>query len=384
MKKIIYSLLMLVAVGMTFSSCSEDRDSNPTFNPNDVKSFTLNMPGYALNNAYDLEHSEYIVLTTSQPDYGIPVSTLYTVWVSLDNENFESLATTSTSAYINIPASELNEKILTLAGDKDLSQPIPLYVYLTAHVFGNEELGEATSNTITLPKVQAYVPVVEIALPELMFIVGSFPASDGWSKFVPLNQAFSQDGFYYGVVYLPANSEFKINQDAGWKGNDKGYGQLTVTDGADAGLSSADASNDAANIKVANGGWYNIIVKGKIANGALQYELITRKAAVYVASGNLTGADWGIQDGWQLTAPANEGEWVSPAFTNGGELRLAVDCGIDWWKTEFTIKNDGTLYYRNVDIPSNWAENVGEEYSYQVNPGQKAYINFTQGTGRVE
>ena len=269
MKKIIYSLLMLVAVGMTFSSCSEDRDSNPTFNPNDVKSFTLNMPGYALNNAYDLEHSEYLVLTTSQPDYGFPVSTVYTVWVSLDNEHFENLATTSTNTYISVPASELNEKILTMAGDKDLSQPIPLYVYLTAHVYGNETLGEAQSNTITLPKVQAYVPVVEIALPQMMYIVGSFPASDGWSKFVPLSQAFSQDGFYYGVVYLPSGSEFKINQDAGWKGNDKGYGQLTVTDDAGAGLSSADASNDAANIKVANGGWYNIIVKGKIANGAL-------------------------------------------------------------------------------------------------------------------
>ncbi|MBO7659931.1 MAG: SusE domain-containing protein, partial [Bacteroidaceae bacterium] len=123
MKKIIYSLLMLVAVGMTFSSCSEDRDSNPTFNPNDVKSFTLNMPGYALNNAYDLEHSEYLVLTTSQPDYGFPVSTVYTVWVSLDNEHFENLATTSTNTYISVPASELNEKILTMAGDKDLSQP---------------------------------------------------------------------------------------------------------------------------------------------------------------------------------------------------------------------------------------------------------------------
>ena len=384
MKKIIYSLLMLVAVGMTFSSCSEDRDSNPTFNPNNVKSFTLNMPGYALNNAYDLEYSEYLVLTTSQPDYGFPVSTVYTVWVSLDNEHFENLATTSTNTYISVPASELNEKILTMAGDKDLSQPIPLYVYLTAHVYGNETLGEAQSNTITLPKVQAYVPVVEIALPQMMYIVGSFPASDGWSKFVPLSQAFSQDGFYYGVVYLPSGSEFKINQDAGWKGNDKGYGQLTVTDDAGAGLSSADASNDAANIKVANGGWYNIIVKGKIANGALQYELITRKAVVYVASGNLTGLDWGFQDGWQLTAPANEGEWVSPAFTNGGELRLAVDCGIDWWKTEFTIKNDGTLFYRNVDIPANWADNVGADYSYQVNAGQKAYINFTQGTGRVE
>lgn len=374
---------MLAVVGFGFSSCSEDRDSNPTFN-NEANSFELNIPGYALNNVYDLEHSDYLTLSTSQPNYGFPVSTVYTTWVSLDNENFESLATTSTSAYIKIPASELNDKILALAGDKDLSKPIPIYVYLTAHVFGNDDLGQATSNTITLSKVQAYVPVVEISLPEKMYIVGSFPASDGWSKFVPLNQAFSQDGFYYGVVYLPAGAEFKINQDDGWKGNDKGYGQITVTDDAGAGLESVDASSDAANIRVANGGWYTIIVKGKIANGALQYELITRKAAVYVPSGNLTGLDWGFQDGWQLTAPANEGEWVSPAFSADGELRLAVDCGIDWWKTEFTVKNDGTLFYRNVDIPNNWAENVGEEFSYQVFAGQKAYINFTQGTGRIE
>lgn len=374
---------MLAVVGFGFSSCSEDRDSNPTFN-NEANSFELNIPGYALNNVYDLEHSDYLTLSTSQPNYGFPVSTVYTTWVSLDNENFESLATTSTSAYVKIPASELNDKILALAGDKDLSKPIPIYVYLTAHVFGNDDLGQATSNTITLSKVQAYVPVVEISLPEKMYIVGSFPASDGWSKFVPLNQAFSQDGFYYGVVYLPAGAEFKINQDNGWKGNDKGYGQITVTDDAGAGLESVDASSDAANIRVANGGWYTIIVKGKIANGALQYELITRKAAVYVPSGNLTGLDWGFQDGWQLAAPANEGEWVSPAFSADGELRLAVDCGIDWWKTEFTVKNDGTLFYRNVDIPNNWAENVGEEFSYQVFAGQKAYINFTQGTGRIE
>ncbi|MBO7102195.1 MAG: hypothetical protein J6W02_00765, partial [Bacteroidaceae bacterium] len=86
----------------------------------------------------------------------------------------------------------------------------------------------------------------------------------------------------------------------------------------------------------------------------------------------------------KFTAPANEGAWTSPAFTGDGELRMFVDCGIDWWKTEFTIKNDGTLFYRNVDIPSNWADNVGADYSCQVSTGQKAVVDFTQGTGRVE
>ena len=382
MKKIFYSLLMLAAVGVGLTSCDEDRDNNPTFNPGSG-TFVLNTPGFAANNVYDLETADYVMLTTSQPDYGFPLPTTYTVFAGIDENKMEPLSTTSTSVEIKVPASELNELILAQAGDADLSAPIPVYFYLTAHVTGNDTLGFSKSNTIVLPKVLAYVPVVEITLPEKVHIVGSFPASDGWANFVPLAPAFSQDGFYYGVVYMPAGAEFKINPDAGWKGNDKGYGQLTINDKADAGISSADEGNDAANIKVANAGWYNFVVNAKISNGAVQYTVNVNPAKVYVI-GAAAGGEWSLQDAWAFTAPADAGEWVSPAFTGSGELRLFIDCGIDWWKTEFTIKTDGSLFYRNVDIPANWAENVGADYSCQVNSGQKAYINFTAGTGRVE
>ena len=382
MKKIFYSLLMLAAVGVGLTSCDEDRDNNPTFNPGSG-TFVLNTPGFAANNVYDLETADYVMLTTSQPDYGFPLPTTYTVFAGIDENKMEPLSTTSTSVEIKVPASELNELILAQAGDADLSAPIPVYFYLTAHVTGNDTLGFSKSNTIVLPKVLAYVPVVEISLPEKVHIVGSFPASDGWANFVPLAPAFSQEGFYYGVVYMPAGAEFKINPDAGWKGNDKGYGQLTINDKADAGISSADEGNDAANIKVANAGWYNFIVNAKISNGAVQYTVNVNPAKVYVI-GAAAGGEWSLQDAWAFTAPADAGEWVSPAFTGSGELRLFIDCGIDWWKTEFTIKTDGSLFYRNVDIPANWAENVGADYSCQVNSGQKAYINFTAGTGRVE
>ena len=382
MKKIFYSLLMLAAVGVGLTSCDEDRDNNPTFNPGSG-TFVLNTPGFAANNVYDLETADYVMLTTSQPDYGFPLPTTYTVFAGIDENKMEPLSTTSTSVEIKVPASELNELILAQAGDADLSAPIPVYFYLTAHVTGNDTLGFSKSNTIVLPKVLAYVPVVEITLPEKVHIVGSFPASDGWANFVPLAPAFSQEGFYYGVVYMPAGAEFKINPDAGWKGNDKGYGQLTINDKADAGISSADEGNDAANIKVANAGWYNFIVNAKISNGAVQYTVNVNPAKVYVI-GAAAGGEWSLQDAWAFTAPADAGEWVSPAFTGSGELRLFIDCGIDWWKTEFTIKTDGSLFYRNVDIPANWAENVGADYSCQVNSGQKAYINFTAGTGRVE
>jgi len=388
MKKIISSLLALAVICTAFTACSEDRDSNPTFSMQD-STFVLNTPA-AVNQTYDLANSEYVVLTTNQPDFGgFPLPTIYTVHVSLDGENFATLPTTHTSAYLQVPASEIAEAMQTLASDgTDLTQAQTIYIYLTANVSNNEDLGTATSNTITLPSVVAEAAggQSEVTLPSTMYIVGSFPASDGWSTFVPLHAAYSQDGFFYGVVYVPAGAEFKINPDAGWKGNDKGYGQLTVDDQSGANVQSADASNDAANLKLDNAGWYNFCVKAKAVGENITYTLIVYDAKVYII-GAAEGGNWSAgADGTAFTAPSDaSGEWVSPAFAGSGELRMYVDCGIDWWKTEFTINQaDGSLYYRDVDIPNNWAESLGSDYSVNVSAGQKAYVNFTAETGRVE
>ena len=390
MRKIFYSLLM-VGMALCFAACDEDRDSNPIFQ--EAPTFVLNTPGYAANNVYDLKNSDYVVLTATQPDYGYPAPVVYTVFVSLDNANFTPLATTYTTAKMQIPASELNEMILSLAGAMDLSAPIPVYMkvqgrvpsidYNAVDAEGNPVHKVSESNVITLPSVMAFVPEVTIELPTKMHIVGDFPASSGWSTFVPLHAAYSQDGMFYGVVYLQDNAEFKVNPDAAWAGNDKGYGQVTAVDKANAGFQSA-GDGETSNMKVTTGGWYTVIVKTKVANGAVNYTVEINEAKVYVI-GAAEGGNWSTMAEWRFTAPADAtGEWQSPAFVGAGELRLFVDCGIDWWKTEFTIKSDGTLYYRDVDIPKNWADNVGADFSYQVSAGQKAYLNFTTETGRVE
>jgi len=67
MKKIISSLLALAVICTAFTACSEDRDSNPTFSMQD-STFVLNTPA-AVNQTYDLANSEYVVLTTNQPDF---------------------------------------------------------------------------------------------------------------------------------------------------------------------------------------------------------------------------------------------------------------------------------------------------------------------------
>ena len=381
MKKLIY-ILLLAVVAVGFVSCEEDRDSNPIWNEDAAKTFVLNMPAVAVNNVLDLEGSDNVVFTTSQPDYGFPVSTVYTTWVSLDGAEYVALPTTSTSAVISIPAKEINEALLGLLGDGDVSEPMPVKVKLTAALFADPEMGKAESNVIELPKVKVYVPKVEVTLPTKMHIVGGFAASEGWSKFVAMAPAYSQEGMFYGVVYLAEGDEFKINPDAGWKGNDMGTGQITL-DGDIA--ATCENGDKGSNLKMGSAsGWYNVIVKAKIANGAVQYTMSMIEAKVYII-GAAFGGVWEKSDDALFTAPATaDGEWVSPAFTGSGELRMFIDCGLDWWKTEFTLDGDNNIFYRTMDIPNNWAENVGAAYSKQVNADGHVYLNFTAGTGRIE
>ena len=384
MNKFFNILIAIVVMAVFLLACDEDRDSNPTF-VQGSDTFVLNTPTLANSNVYDLKNSEYVVFTTNQPDYGgFPVATTYITSVSLDKENWVELSTTSQSVTVNIPASEINEAILSLAGDADLTQAIPLFVKMRAHVYGQEELGVAESNIIELPQVLAYVPEVTVELPTTMYVVGDFPASEGWSKFVPLHLAYSQEGFFYGIVYFQDNAEFKVNPDAGWQGNDKGFGQVETQDEADAGYVNS-GSDDTSNMKITNAGWYNVVVKTKVANAAVNYTVVIKKAEVYFI-GACEGGNWaGVVESCAFTAPADaNGDWVSPPATGSGELRMFINCGIDWWKTEFTIKTDGSLYYRDVDIPQNWAENLGEDYSKQINVGEAAYVNFTANSGSVK
>ena len=56
---------------------------------------------------------------------------------------------------------------------------------------------------------------------------------------------------------------------------------------------------------------------------------------------------------------------------------------LEWWRTEFTLLK-GNIFWRTVDIPANWNDNVGEAYSVKCTAGQKLYINFDELTGEVK
>lgn len=383
MKKIFYSFLFAgVVLGMA-ASCEEDRDSNPVLNPN-VTTFTLNTPANA-QNVYDLENSEYINFTTSQPDYGITAAVTYVPYMSIDGENYVALSSSFTTTDIAIPASEINSAILELVGQGDLSQPIPVYFKLTANLSGLSELGIAESNVVTLPNVLAFVPVVEISVPEKVFIVGDFPASQwGSAAFVPLHPAYSVDGMFYGIVYIESGRNFRFALSAGW-GETFGWTDITADGEVASALTDAGGDNNITFNSAS--GLYTVILKIKVSNGKLVYTLSMQPAELYVFGATAPNQDnqWAFDAGNQFTFEG--GVATSPALGGAGELRLSVNCGTDWWKTEFTIMNtDNTLYYRNEDIQSNWASDKGADYSFQGAAGKKVFLDFTTepATGRVE
>lgn len=381
MKKI--NILVTLLIGLLlFTSCDSDRDDNPTFTL--PESFTLNVPANADNNVYDLINSSSITFTANQPDYGgFPLPTSYTMEVSMDSTftdatdgqvaNYVDLPTTFTSTTMSVKTSELNEQIIALYEsikntDSYDNQVRPIYVRTKASV---TTVSNSTvySNVVKLPNVLATYKAPDISLPTEMYVVGG-SIGDAWKTWQKMTPIFGTTGQFYTVVYITANGEFKF----GTKENDWNGASVinTITDTGDA--AGVSVGND-DNIKFANAGWYVLKFVDKIKSGKIQYELIIDKAIV-----NITGTTVGSFDNSiPCIAPSDQtGEWISQPFTAGGEVRAYVKVpGADWWRTEFTMQiSTGDIHFRVEDIPNNWMETLGADYSIQAKVGQTLHFSF--------
>lgn len=388
MKHIFKTLLMpALVLPLLFAACSEDRDSNPTLNlSHATDQFTLNMPGNAVNNTYDLINAENIILTCNQPNYGgVPYVTRYFAQVAF-NENdfatgtFKELMSSSTDASnVAVSASELNDALVDLfkeANPDAAFQSVPRSIAIRLRaIMDATGKGETFSNIITLPSVLATYITPPATLPTQIFVVGS-SIQDAWSSWKPLTPVFGLSGEFFTMVYFPAGGEFKWGLENGdWRGYDR---IKTIEDNAGAGISQGDGGN----IKVANAGWYVFHFACEIVDNAQQYTLKVEPGVAGIIGACTADPDW--KDIYLFTTPADNSIWESPVFTGSGELRAYIKVpGFDWWRTEFTLYK-GNVYWRVVDIPNNWAENVGPDYSVSVSAGQKLYVDFDNMTGEVK
>ena len=395
MKKIFkFMLLPALVLPLLFTSCDDDRDSNPTLDLSHVADgFVLNTPAVAENNTYDLISAKSLRLTCSQPNYGgVPYSMRYYVQVSIDpafvsdpTATHTELATFYRTADMQVNASELNNAIVALfqAANPDTSVPaeMPIYIRLRA-VIGDAtdtSLGETFSNTITLRSVKATYEAPDAKFTDNLYLIGS-SIQTPWKSWKPIPKVFGLEGNYYGIIYLPAGGEFKW----GTENNDyRGINRLKeINDEAGAEISAGDNQN----IKVANAGWYTLHFKGKITEDKknIDWTLTVYKTQVYLIGACIGQSTWGFADDTALTPPDDpNGEWVSPAFTASTELRVSVKVGsLYWYSTEFTVHN-GEVFWRKYDMPNNWAETMGADYSVTTAPGKKLYVNFDTNKAEV-
>ena len=398
MKKIFkFMLLPALVLPLLFTSCDEDRDSNPKLDLSHVADgFVLNTPALAENNTYDLKSAKSLKLTCSQPNYGgIPYVVRYYVQVSIDPKfisdptaTHTELATSYKTAEMDVNASEVNDAVVALfqAANPDTSVPdeMPIYIRLRAviDITADSNLGETYSNVITLPSVKATYEAPDAKFTDNLFLIGD-GIQTSWQSWKAIPQVWGLTGNYYGVIYMQAGGEFEW----GTENNDyRGYNRLKeINDEAGAGITEGDEHK----IKVANAGWYTLYFKGKITEDKknIDWALTVYPTQVYLLGTcmNQTCDPWVFDEAYALKAPADKnGKWESPAFLASAELRAAVKVGtLDWYRTEFTIYN-GNLFWRRYNIVNSWAETEDEAHSVTTTVGQKLYIDFDNNTAEVK
>ena len=398
MKKIFkFMLLPALVLSLLFTSCDEDRDSNPKLDLSHLsEGFVLNTPALAENNTYDLKSAKSLKLTCSQPNYGgIPYVVRYYVQVSIDptflsdpTATHTELATSYKTAEMEVNATEVNDAVVALfqAANPDTSVPeeMPIYIRLRAvlEITADSNLGETYSNVITLPSVKATYEAPDAKFTDNLFLIGD-GIQTSWQSWKAIPQVWGITGNYYGVIYMQAGGEFEW----GTENNDyRGYNRLKeINDEAGAGITEGDEHK----IKVANAGWYTLYFKGKITEDKknIDWALTIYPTQVYLLGTcmNQTCDPWVFDEAYALKAPADKnGKWESPAFLASAELRAAVKVGtLDWYRTEFTIYN-GNLFWRRYNIVNSWAETEDEAHSVTTTVGQKLYIDFDNNTAEVK
>lgn len=211
--------------------------------------------------------------------------------------------------------------------------------------------------------------------PTELYMTGN--AFNSWTAWHQLTPVGGSDDQFWTITYLTEGDQFKFSPETGWGGQEFGFPATTINDIAGASLTS---STPDGNFVVGNSGWYLL----HVTNGTSKV-LEILEPEVYVF-GNAIGGKWDFASAPKCEIPTTKDDnFVTPEFTtacDGGNgdtahgLRLCVKIGnFEWWQSEFIIR-DGKVEYRGKD---------GEQYPrVGVEVGQKAYLNFTDGTGEIK
>ena len=377
MKTIFKSTILLAVAGLSlFTSCKDDRDSNPTLTQ--PTTFVLNEP--AVNGTIDLERtSAPIVLTWSQPtpynNFNAPIVPTY--WVEMsptgdfgtafdpnaeDNtgaDYFVLNETYSSGKNVEISAENLNLTMLQMMGWTEATVPAqqPLYVRIKSAVrdASFKEYNVIYSNVITL-MTAPYYKVLKPADPELWWLIGSDIADGSWGGdmgkcVIPMQtiegveyDSKAGQGTIQWIGYL-GGTGFKLKQyldswDYQW-GQGDAFGSFVKNDGG------------SGNITVPAAGLYTITLDTK--NDKLSVDAYSGAASVFggmAISGSFNG--WGDTDmtpcstGWE-----NHDWYITYEFVAGDEVKIKQAGSWDYNKGGTFVEYSEGMYVYGVSNGAN-------------------------------
>lgn len=205
-------------------------------------------------------------------------------------------------------------------------------------------------------------PVVPPAYPENLFIVGD--AFQGWTPETDAEECIPVNGTpssFWKIAYLNPGG-FKFTVKLGW-GGDFGIAEEN-TDAI------GEYTKGGNNINVTTPGYYLIYVN-------LEDNTVSVTDVNIYLFGDVNGGDpWEYAEVNKFTVDNAAKKITSPAFAADGNLRMCIKHpGLpDWWRAEFNIY-EGKIEYRG---------NGGDQPAVGVKAGQKAVLDFTDGTGVIQ
>lgn len=285
MKKYIKSTLLMLLSICLFTACSDDNDSNPTLVA--PTTFVLNTPAIA-NSVVDLAHSSAIVLTCTQPDYGFPAATTYTVTVATNEDMSDGvqLSTKSTSARIELDAQEVASTLTQIKVDGGATEaefPMNIPVYFQAEAVMTTTNGDALedtrikSNVVKLNTVELEFSLPPVLLPENIYLIGNF-CGWKWDNCVSMAPVNGTDDTFWHLVYID-ESGIKFNTNKAWDGGEVGFAGITINEASELG---AEIVEGGGNIASSNPGWYLMVVKAVVEGRDIKYDVTFNRPEVWI------------------------------------------------------------------------------------------------------
>lgn len=371
MKKYILASLLAGVAFFGFTSCEDDNDSNPTISQ--PETFVLNTPAYA-GNVYDLENSDSLELTYSQPAYGFTAAVSYYTQVSmtdewkntetaedgteveLDKPKFVELDGYSNKAKTNASAEAIDKAIMKMGGydtEANIPENVELYVRMRATLASGYE---CYSNVVKL-NVKPYYKAITAADPELWYLIGACVGDGSWGT--EIGTAVYPMSPIEGETYDEVTGQGKLTY-TGYFTSDLGGFKIVKTpgewadqwggvDGDIAQPKKKDDAGEGGDFKVPSPGYYTITLNTKTNElSIVKAEEASAEYATMCISGGFNG--WGTDT--QMT-PVDTWDGAKPHI----------------WKYDLTTDTDTEVKFL---VDSSWNPNwggAGFPYGWGANNG---------------